>query len=125
MTLSSQLARDVAFDVKERGREYHRRGAAHILTGDAWLVEARVVGTDDYRVELNRDKNQIFAWCTCPYFQDREKICKHIWATLLTADNHGYLSGSGSTARVRLKPDLQASDDYWDEDAGPNGWDEG
>lgn len=41
-------------------------------------------GTEDYKTEIFIDNNKEFkrARCTCPYFQDGENFCKHIYGLL-------------------------------------------
>jgi superfamily II DNA or RNA helicase len=103
MAWTSQLSRQVAADVRRRGAHYYMTGAVRILKGDAEKVEASVRGTQVYAVTLDRRGKVIKAHCSCPYFQDRERLCKHVWATLLVADEKGYLRGPDDSAPRRLK----------------------
>jgi superfamily II DNA or RNA helicase len=93
MGLSKKLARDVARDVRARGRQYYDAGAVHIMRGDPHAVRATVSGTERYRVSLDRRKKSLQVCCSCPYYQDRRVPCKHVWATILTAEDRGYLQG--------------------------------
>jgi superfamily II DNA or RNA helicase len=93
MGLSKRLARDVARDVRARGRQYYDARAVHILRGDPQGVRATVSGTEHYRVSLDRRKKSLQVCCSCPYYQDRSVPCKHVWATILSAEDQGYLQG--------------------------------
>jgi superfamily II DNA or RNA helicase len=93
MGLSKKLARGVAGDVRARGRQYYTSGAVRILHGDTQSVRAEVDGTEVYRVFLRRRKKALQVCCSCPYFQDRGVPCKHVWATILMAEQRGLLQG--------------------------------
>src|SRR5262249_9592375 len=118
MILTKQLSRQVAGDVQQRGRQYHARRAVTILEGDAWSVRALVQGGSQYEVSLTREGRQLQVFCSCPYYQDRLTPCKHIWATVLAAEERGYLIGPGGTARLRVVDDEEAYY-QWRDDNGP------
>jgi superfamily II DNA or RNA helicase len=103
MGLSKKLARDVARDVRARGRQYYDAGAVHIVRGDTQGVRATVNGTDRYRVSLDRRKKSLQVCCSCPYYQDRGVPCKHVWATILTAEDRGYLQAPGDRGPLYLR----------------------
>ena len=100
VSLQQYLGRSVDAHIRARGRDYFRMGAVAIERGDAWAVRAHVRGTDSYQVDLLRDsRDEIAAWCTCPY-AGRAELCKHIWAVVLAADASALLQGNGSSAQV-------------------------
>jgi hypothetical protein len=103
MGLSKKLARGVAMDVRARGRQYYHSKSVRILQGDAQGVRAEVDGTEVYRVSLHRRKKSLQVCCSCPYYQDRLVPCKHIWATILTADRQGLLQGPGDIGPQYLR----------------------
>ena len=76
------------------------------------MVHATVRGTEDYRVDVTRHDDRFTASCTCPYFTDRDEICKHIWAVMLAAERRELLGGDGLPlpASFVLNPDLDAID---------------
>ncbi len=132
MGLSKKLARDVASDVRARGRQYHASGVVRIVRGDTRSVRATVEGTERYRVGMERRKNGLQVCCSCPYYQDRLVPCKHIWATILTAEQEGYLQGAGDPGPrfidgktdERLMDWVEGNDDEDDRPPGgfgPNG----
>jgi superfamily II DNA or RNA helicase len=88
-----------------RGSRYWRNQAVELLETRPEAVAAAVYGTDCYDVGLFWDKHAgvLEGSCTCPYFSDRQDICKHIWATILAADEDGLLTAARSAARLRLE----------------------
>jgi superfamily II DNA or RNA helicase len=119
MVLTAQLSRQVAGAVQRRGRQYYTSGAVEIVGGDERSVRALVQGTEQYQVRLTRERKHLKVWCTCPYYQDRLDPCKHIWATLLAAEDRGLLLGSGSSERLRLIDDEEAFFDWQEQHNWP------
>lgn len=72
----------------ERGLEYFHQGRVKNLSQFGKKTTATVTGTNDYKVTICADKEDIEASCTCPY--DWSGYCKHIVATLiaLSTDYH-------------------------------------
>jgi len=67
----------------QRGLGYFKEGHVKITDASSSRIVATVIGTDNYRVEIDLDK--FSAVCNCPY--DLEGYCKHIVATFLAIDN--------------------------------------
>jgi hypothetical protein len=73
-----------------------------IHMGSPTEVGAMVQGSELYNVSLKWLDGKVKAGCDCPFFEEHGNLCKHIWATILEADERGYLSevvggcGSGS-----------------------------
>ncbi len=112
MSLATVLSPYVPPQIRARGAECLRDGLVKLTlcTGDR--VEATVSGTMEYQVTLDRNRKLVWATCTCPYFCDREEICKHIWATVLAADSKGGLRGP----RGGLPNQIASSSSDWDDD---------
>lgn len=89
MSLKSRFAPQFNPKIRDRGLAYFRRGAVKILEHFDSCVRARVKGTVEYFVALSLGLNSLDVACTCPYFANGED-CKHIWATMLAADNRNY-----------------------------------
>jgi superfamily II DNA or RNA helicase len=103
--LTRVLARDVAGGSRTKGRLYQIERALTRLEGSEWNVRAVVRGSHEYRVRIDREGDLFTASCECRYFVDRRDICKHIWATLLEAEERGLLLGDGTIgAGARLEP---------------------
>jgi superfamily II DNA or RNA helicase len=101
MSLKSRFAPQFNPKIRDRGLAYFRGGAVTILEHSDSHLLARVKGTHDYFVELRLTLYSLDVACTCPYFSDGED-CKHIWATMLAADNKNYLSDVDSHGPLRL-----------------------
>ncbi len=77
--------------VRERGNSYFRQRRVGFVDLDEGWVAANVRGTETYEVDLAwSEGTPVDATCTCPYF-DRGLVCKHIWATILAAEDQGLL----------------------------------
>jgi superfamily II DNA or RNA helicase len=91
--LARQLGDEVEHHIQARGRDYFRAGAVDVEHGDAWRLRASVRGAERYFVELTRTEDGLVeASCTCPYAEGGD-ACKHIWATILAADERQWLGG--------------------------------
>jgi uncharacterized Zn finger protein len=67
----------------QRGLRYFEEGRVKIKEASSSQIVATVMGTDNYRVEIDLD--DFSAICNCPY--DLEGYCKHIVAAFLAIDN--------------------------------------
>src|ERR1700693_4054301 len=76
----------VSPSVRKRGHEYFESGAVDLSKAGPEHVEATVTGSRLYAVELDARSGKLAARCTCPYFDEYFEWCKHIWATLLAAN---------------------------------------
>jgi hypothetical protein len=63
-----------------------------IHMGSPTEVGAMVQGSELYNVSLKWLDGKVKAGCDCPFFEEHGNLCKHIWATILEADERGYLS---------------------------------
>jgi superfamily II DNA or RNA helicase len=107
-----------------RGSDYFFRRAVTITTGSGSFVQAEVEGQGLYNVslELFEKSATLTAACDCPHALDGF-ACKHLWATLLVAEQKGHLAPIAQMQRcdLELTPDADDdADDEFDED-----WDEG
>ena len=122
MALTTHLSGYVDSKVQGRGYSYYRSGAVQITNGNEKELQAVVIGSDTYEVDLYREGDTVYVFCTCPYFEGERVTCKHIWATLLAAEKQGYLRGKSNSDPVHLEIDDE--DDDWDENEEGD-WDEG
>jgi hypothetical protein len=106
MALTTHLYKYVSRAVQGRGDSYYRIGAVRVINGNKDVLQAFVFGSHRYKVDLYRKEDTIYASCTCPYFEGEGGSCKHIWATLLAAEQRGYLGGKDNSDPLRLKVDL-------------------
>ena len=80
-------------------------GAVEIVSGDDREVTAIVHGSSAYDVELNvTDDGNVEASCTCPFFEDRLQICKHVWAALTVALDRGHLDAVALAEQPQVTP---------------------
>ena len=70
---------------RQRGDEIWRAGGVRNLQGDEIEASAQVKGNQTYRVEAERDEEDLLTSCECPYFADHFS-CKHVWAFLQAAE---------------------------------------
>ena len=120
MYLQRQLAQKFSPGIRHRGVEIFSSRRVTIISGNQWEVSAKVSGSRVYEVELSREQNEIHVSCDCPYF-DGGSVCKHIWATIVEADQKNYLLGSIGGGPVRLVVDRvleEFDEDDLDEDDG-------
>lgn len=66
----------------QRGLRYLEEGRVKIVEAASPRIVAKVVGTDNYRVEIDLD--HLSAVCNCPY--DLEGYCKHIVAVFMAVE---------------------------------------
>ena len=113
-TLSQALKSEFTSTICQRGQSYFQRKLVQVKKADDWKLKAIVRGSAKYEVELIRDlEGVITASCTCPYVSSADDPCKHIYATLLEADDKQYLQGNGDNSGVIL--DLAVEDEYDDD----------
>ncbi|MCX7361543.1 MAG: SWIM zinc finger family protein [Alphaproteobacteria bacterium] len=92
--------------VFDRGKAYHRKGRAEILSVDSARVLAQVEGSDDYRTVLTGRGKKIGGECSCPAFGDWG-ICKHMVAVALAANETGDEAAAGNDASSRIRAHLK------------------
>jgi superfamily II DNA or RNA helicase len=108
MNLSSRLAGDFPAGVRRRGEEYHWQKLVRIEKGSDTEVDATIRGSQQYEVELSWAPGALSVWCDCPYFESNGP-CKHLWATILTAESRGLLSSAARDESLTLDDALGAS----------------
>lgn len=100
-SLARRLANSFAPGARERGLEYFTDGRVVITRGTPSGVTARVRGHRPYNVALLYGDGVLSVECECPYFES-SGACKHIWATLLAADQQTFLSQAAADSTVAL-----------------------
>lgn len=89
-SLARRCRSDFPTHLRIRGARYASLGKVHIVERSAHGLRARVSGTKTYDISVDwtsAPSGVLRVDCTCPYFQT--DFCKHLWATLLTADTEG------------------------------------
>src|SRR6185436_6846898 len=95
-SLTARCRRSVANAVRSRGESYARQGRVRIVRAPeaAPVLSAAVQGEAPERYQVRIDWRLAIADaslevdCTCPYAE--ADVCKHIWATLVEMDRHGF-----------------------------------
>lgn len=82
--------------IYKRGTEYFKQGRVHIKTREDDKVTAIVDGEAMYNVQVKMTDDKISDYyCSCPYFDTMNSVCKHIVATLL--QRHDELENNGGS----------------------------
>lgn len=69
--------------IYKRGLEYFKEGRVHIRKREDSLITAVVDGEELYNVQVKLSEDKIGdSFCTCPYFETMNSVCKHIVATV-------------------------------------------
>jgi hypothetical protein len=123
MKLSTVLAPQVPTQSRTRGYAYFTSGAVRSVTAQDGIIQATVRGSELYNVWLEPDGDVLQACCTCPYFIDRDDICKHVWAVILSAEAQAVplLTPGVKPDQVVLEP-LVPDDEYDPEDDFHDSW---
>ncbi len=110
-SLSQALKSEFSTTTRQRGLNYFQRKLVDLKTASQWKITAKVRGSSRYDVVLKREKSGVIeASCSCPYPSTSDEPCKHIYATILAADDKNFLQGDGNNSDVIL--DLQVEDEY-------------
>jgi len=95
LSLHRVLAPFVAERTRAKGHAYYLRGAVTSVDTTGSYLSATVRGTRTYHVTIFPNEGGFTASCDCPFFTENHDICKHIWATILSADEGAMLGSYG------------------------------
>ena len=112
MSFEKRCSHEIAANDRERGKLYFEQRRVRVDAGDDYGLNATVRGAGrTYEVQIDWFDSEhsgiLTASCQCPRYM-AGRLCKHIWATLLTADQRGMgkrVAGSG-----QLQVFLESSD---------------
>lgn len=100
MKITQNIARLIDGGVRDRGSAYFHNGQVDLLKGSPYFVHALVQGSaGEYDVQLKVVNKTLYVACECPYFADHG-ACKHVWATLMAADEHDYLRNALHVSKI-------------------------
>ncbi len=85
------LAKGFSASSRNRGEEYFMERRVVIRTGSPSEVAAKVQGSELYNISLKWANGKLAVKCDCPFFEEHGNLCKHIWATILEAEEQGHL----------------------------------
>jgi hypothetical protein len=77
--------------IRARGHEYFVSGDVRLTKIEPGMVRSRVRGSRIYTVSVWADEDGFDYSCDCPYADQWDGPCKHVWATLLKADSDAVL----------------------------------
>jgi hypothetical protein len=89
--LPAVLAKGFSASSRDRGEKYFMGKRVKIRTGSPTEVGANVQGSELYNVSLKWSNSKLAVRCDCPFFEEHGNLCKHIWATILEAEEQGHL----------------------------------
>ena len=116
MTLSKKVERYFSAATKKKGQPYFWQRRVVIVQATDDAVKAEVTGSGSvYEVNLSWQSPTLLVSCTCPYFEQYE-ACKHIWATILMADDRKLLPNAAAAANVTVEEDILEDNDFEDDE---------
>jgi superfamily II DNA or RNA helicase len=105
MTLLESFTGTFTLSARERGQRYAAQGRVRIVAADDRSIVAKVRGNEVYDVTVRIDAEEnLLGSCGCPYFQETMIPCKHLYATLLEAQDLPILEGRKVLAEM-LEPE--------------------
>ncbi len=119
MTLVQALTSDTTPTTRARGTGYFTQGAVVHFDPQDSMVYAVVHGSEDYVVRMELTDREIRCTCTCPFFNDNQELCKHLWAVALTCDARRVLQPPDSIGKslvVLAVPLTQDPEEDWSSD---------
>ncbi len=100
-------------DIRFRGAAYVQSERVEITH----VTDDRLYGVvhdgHEFQTQLSRDDTQMVPFCTCAKPGQLEIHCKHVWATILIAEDQGYINSGVRTGHF---PPFVAIDDDLDVD---------
>jgi superfamily II DNA or RNA helicase len=92
MSLAQNLKREFNSATRQKGQSYFQAGRVVDVKSNDYGLTTLVQGSErnPYEVTLDWDEGEegVLAACDCPHYEGGD-FCKHIWATILAADQHG------------------------------------
>ncbi|HSU66704.1 MAG TPA: SNF2-related protein, partial [Tepidisphaeraceae bacterium] len=105
MALTDKFAEHFSHTARHEGARINsQRGVKieHLLPDS---IEATVQSGQTYEVFLGREKGAVRYSCECPYYQSTGETCKHVWATMLFAQDQGHLDQWTTDRHLELLPE--------------------
>lgn len=79
----SMIKKSCSPTIYKRGLEYFTEGRVHLRRREDKLITAVVDGEELYSVQVKFNEDGIEeSFCTCPYFETMNSVCKHIVAAM-------------------------------------------
>ncbi|MFM7165202.1 MAG: SNF2-related protein [Planctomycetaceae bacterium] len=91
MTLAELLQSRFRADLRHRGAAYIEAERVSLIRVTTENVFGVVVDGAEYQTQLRYQPEDISLFCTCDQFT-KSKSCKHLWGTVLAADQRGFVN---------------------------------
>ncbi|MFM8727417.1 MAG: SNF2-related protein [Planctomycetaceae bacterium] len=91
MTLAELLQSRFRADLRHRGAAYIEAARVSLIRVTTENVFGVVVDGAEYQTQLRYQPEDISLFCTCDQFT-KSKSCKHLWGTVLAADQRGFVN---------------------------------
>lgn len=128
MSWAPRLKSSFTSRVRDKGASYARNHRVEIESSDDQSLAAVVEGSGghcyDVRLRWNADDGVAYGSCTCPHYEEGNS-CKHIWATIQSADELQLSPALPGAHPLRLLHDDEEEYDVYldDDDEEYNGYD--
>lgn len=99
MTLAELLQARFRADIRHRGAAYLEAERITLLRVTEENIFGVVQDGAEFQTQLRQQPEDVGLFCTCEQFA-KSKVCKHLWATVLAADQGGYVSPSLRPGRI-------------------------
>ena len=123
MSLSSILESKFRGDIRFRGQAYVKAERVAITRVTADELFGVVQDGSEFQTQLTRREDALLMHCSCATGNGNphEVRCKHVWATILQAEQTGYINDA---AKPNYFPPFTTEDDTVDWDYDDEDWDE-
>jgi superfamily II DNA or RNA helicase len=105
MALTKKFADEFTHNAQVEGAKIFYDGGVKFEERLPDQIEAAVQGGRPYAVFLGREKGAVRYSCDCPFYDSTGDPCKHVWATLLAAEQKGYTQQWETDRRLDLLPE--------------------
>lgn len=110
MPLAQHFKKEFSATTRQKGESYYRSSRVTVSETGEFGLEARVRGStrSPYNVSLDWSDaaEGVLADCSCPHFESGN-FCKHLWGTILAADQRGVHLPEGCLPEL-----IHANDDF-------------
>lgn len=123
MSLSSSLESKFRGDIRFRGQAYVKAERVAITRVTADELFGVVEDGTEFHTQLTRRDDALLMTCSCAngHGNPHDVRCKHVWATILQAEQAGYIN---DTARPNYFPPFATEEEPLDWDYDEDDWDE-
>src|SRR5882724_11805249 len=103
MSLTTKFEDEFTHRAREEGAKLYSQRLVKIEDHEPQYVDAVVQST--YGVSLTREKGAVRYSCDCDQYLQTGAPCKHVWATLLSAELNGYTEQWETSRQLDFVPE--------------------